>query len=223
MHVAGRRALILAGWTLAGASIEPPLATAQPPVEPAARAGAPQRTIEAAVVRAAEIDFTSLHELTRKVMRHELTALLRPADLAVSWRRTPPHGETDANEIRVVLMRSAGAGTDRGALGSALPRGRPVAATIWLYVPTVAAALELDPERVATSPDEQRLMGTALGRVLAHEVVHVLAPEREHARAGLMRASLHPHHLTSGSAAVEADCRTALLAGARAWLAQPNR
>ncbi len=207
MHVAGRRALlILAGWTLAGGSS---LATAQPTIEPA-------------VVRAAEIDFASIHELTRNMMRHELATLLRPAGLAISWRRTPPHGETDADEVRVVLLRSAGRGADRGALGSARPRGL-IAATIWLYVPTVAATLEVDSEAVATSPDEQRLMGIALGRVLAHEVVHVLAPEREHARAGLMRASLHPHHLTSGSAAVEADCRTALLAGARAWLAQPNR
>jgi hypothetical protein len=204
MHVTKRRRLlVLAAWPLA----LPALASAEPP------------TTERVLVRAAEIDFASLAPLTRGVMRHELASLLAPASLGLSWRRTPPHGETDADELRVVLMRTAGRGTDRGALGSARARG-PAAATVWVYVPTVAAALDLELEGLATSLDAQRRMGLALARVLVHEVVHALAPHVDHARAGLMRPSLHPAQLEAGRAALEGDCVTALASGARDWLAR---
>jgi hypothetical protein len=204
MHVTRRRRLlILAPLAL----VVPPLASAQ------------HQPRERLLVRAAEIDFTPLGPLTRSVMRHEVAELLAPASLGLAWRRTPPHAETDPDELRVVLMRWAGAGTDRGALGSA-SRGGPAATTVWVYVPTVAAALDLDLEGLATSLDGQRRMGLALARVLVHEVVHALAPQVDHARAGLMRRSLHPDQLAGARHALELDCAKALTGGARAWLAR---
>jgi hypothetical protein len=88
-----------------------------------------------------------------------------------------------------------------------------------VYVPNVALALGLEPDEVPTSLEAQRLLGVALGRVVAHEVVHVLAPQVEHAQAGVMRPRLHAFHLAIGRPALEADCAEALAAGARAWLA----
>jgi hypothetical protein len=169
-------------------------------------------------LRAAEIDFASLASLTRTAMQHELGVVLAPASLALSWRRSRPGGETDPDELRVVLLRSRGVGADRGALGSTARRG--LAPTIWVYVPNVALALGLDPDAVVTSLDSQRLLGVALGRVLAHEVVHALAPNVEHAGSGVMRPRLHAFHLASGRPALENECAAALAAGARAWLAR---
>jgi hypothetical protein len=206
MHVTGPRPLLV----LATCSL-----VASPP------ASAQSRSVEPARLRAAEIDFASLAPLTRSVMQHELALVLAPASLAPSWRRAPPEAETDPDEIRVVLLRSGGAGTDRGALGSAARRG--LAPTIWVYVPNVAGALDLDLDGVATSLEAQRLMGVALGRVLAHEVVHVLAPEVGHARTGMMRSRLNSSHLASGRPALEGDCAAALAKGARAWLAAGGR
>jgi hypothetical protein len=206
MHVVGRRALLVVGIL---AAILPSPADAE------------HALTDSVVLRAAEIDFASVPSLTRGVMRHELGSLLASVSLEVSWRRSAPDGETQPDELRVVLLRSAGAGTDRGALASARPRTL-TAATIWVYLPTVARALGVELDSLITSPDSQRLVGLALGRVLAHEVVHVLAPELSHARAGVMRASLHPHVLTTGRASLDAECRAALASGARAWLARPR-
>jgi hypothetical protein len=174
-------------------------------------------TAALAHVRAAEIDLARLTPLTRAAMRHELGALLAPASLALSWRTARPDGETDPDELRVVLLPRVGVGPDRGALGAAANRG--LVRTIWVYVPSVATTLGLDPEAVVTSLESQRLVGVALGRVVAHELVHALAPAVEHAGGGLMRPRLHAVQLVRGRPALDGDCAASLAAGARAWLA----
>jgi hypothetical protein len=148
------------------------------------------------------------------VLRHELGVLLASAPLTLAWRRSRPGDETDPDELRVVLMRTAGVGGDEGALGST-SRGGP-APTIWVYVPTVAHALGFELEALATSLEEQRLLGIALGRVLAHELVHLLAPHVPHAEKGIMRSRLHAFFLTRGRSALEQECAEALAAGAGA-------
>lgn len=200
MHRAGRRLWLLA---VVGSLAAPP-----------ARAGEAPATLS---LRAAEIDFSAIAPLTRELMRHELGVWLAPVSLELGWRRARPSDETDKDELRVILMRSTGVGGDAGALGST-SRGGPVP-TIWVYVPTVARALGFEPEAVASSLESQRLLGVALGRVLAHEVVHLLAPHVEHADAGIMRAELHAFYLTRGRPELDAACAAALLSGARAWLA----
>jgi len=202
MHLAARHPwLILATWSL----------VAQAP------AGAEPQSAADVRLRAAEIDFARLAGLTRSVMRHELGVLLAPASLALSWRTSRPSEETDADELRVVLLRSSGVGGDQGALASTSLGG--LVPTVWVYVPSVTHALDLELDAVATSLEAQRLVGVALGRVLAHEVVHLLAPDVEHADTGVMRSRLHAFYLTRGRPALEADCASALAAGARAWLA----
>lgn len=168
-------------------------------------------------LRAAEIDFAPLAALARSVMRHELDTLLSPSSLALRWRRSRPSDETGPDELRVVLMRDHGVGGDSGALGST-SLGGP-APTIWVYVPTVARALGFELESVATSLESQRRLGLALGRVLAHELVHLLAPHVKHADTGIMRRQLHAANLTRGRAVLDAECLAALMAGARAWRA----
>ena len=42
------------------------------------------------------------------------------------------------------------------------------------------------------------LLGRAMGRVLAHEVYHIVADTSDHAREGVTQASLTPRELTSG-------------------------
>jgi hypothetical protein len=168
-------------------------------------------------VRAVEIDFAAIAPLTRASMRHELGELLAPASVALRWRRARPDAETEPDELRVVLLPRLGVGPDRGALGSTGRGG--LVRTIWLYVPEVAATLGLEPEAVVTSLESQRLVGVALGRVVAHELVHALAPAVEHTDAGLMRPRLHAGELARGRPALAGECAESLAAGAHAWLA----
>jgi hypothetical protein len=189
----------------------------------AASVGSEPRGARGLVVKVVEVDRSSLAPLTSSAMHDELGLVLKPASLAVAWRRSRPGAETDPDEVRLVFLRSTGLGADRGlgVLGSTARHGS--VPTTWIYVPNVALALGLDPETVPASFEAQRVLGVALGRVVAHELVHVLAPGVEHAGVGLMRPKLHAFHLSSGRPALEGDCAVALAEGARSWSASSAR
>jgi hypothetical protein len=172
-------------------------------------------------LRAVEIDFSRLMPLTRAAMRQELGQVLAPVSLSLSWRRGRTDGETEPDELRFVFLPRPGLGSDRGALASTA--NRVVVRTTGVYLPTVASALELDLDGVALSFDAQRLLGIALGRVLAHEVVHAVAPDVEHASAGLMRSGLDAFQLVRDRPALSGSASTLLQARARAWLADTGR
>jgi len=169
------------------------------------------------LLRAVEIDFSRLTPLTRAAMRQELGQILDPVSLSLSWRNARTDGETDPDELRFVFLPRPGAGRDRGALASTA--NRTLVRTTWVYMPNVAEALELDLAAVAYSFDAQRLLGIALGRVLAHEIVHAIAPDVEHTSAGLMRPALDAFQLVRERPALPGSACTLLPERARAWLA----
>lgn len=201
MHVAGRRlGITVVVWSLAvpgGLRADP--RAALPPL------------------RAVEIDFTRLSRLTRAAMRNELGQVLAPVQLSVSWRTATAGGETEPDELGFVFLSTLGVGGDRGALASTANRG--LVRTTWVYMPNVLSTLGLDPEAVVTSFDAQRLLGLALGRVLAHELVHAIAPEVEHASAGLMRPGLDAFQLVRTRPALKGPGSAVLAERARAWIA----
>jgi hypothetical protein len=59
------------------------------------------------------------------------------------------------------------------------------ATTIWIDVKAVAAVADTPGGLLCCSP-QMRPLSLALGRVLTHELVHVLLPSLPHARSGLM-------------------------------------
>jgi hypothetical protein len=183
-----------------------------------ATAGVGADPLVAPLLRAVEIDFSRLAPLTRAAMRQELGQVLGPVPFSLSWRKAPSDGETEPDELRFVFLRRAGVGSDTGALASTA--NGALVRTTWIYVPTVAAELELDLDRVATSFDAQRLLGIALGRVLAHEIVHAIAPDVEHTSGGLMRAGLDSVQLVRDRPALAAGDSERLVSRARAWLAR---
>jgi hypothetical protein len=180
------------------------------------RADPPSAAAETVQLRAAEIDVAPLPPVTRKMMRDELGVLLAVASIGVSWRTVGAGGDTQRDELSFVFLPRTGIGPDLGALAST--DNHDLARTTWVYLPSVAATLGIAPDAAASSLDAQRLMGVALGRVLAHEVVHAMVPNVEHAQVGLMRARLGVQ-LVRGRPTLPADCAASLAAGARAWLA----
>jgi hypothetical protein len=138
--------------------------------------------------------------------RDETVRLLRLLGVQASWR-TGRSGETaQPGEVRVVLLdRAAVDRSGAPVLGStpAQLEGEPL---FWVHVPAVRAALGLDPRRAPGAGDlrDRHLLGVALGRVIAHETVHAVAPGIPHG-SGLMARLLRRGDLEAKAVAVPAE------------------
>lgn len=167
-------------------------------------------------LRAAAIEIAPVSALAFEVLVRELQSLLDATGVRVDWRRVRPAGETRIDELRVVFLDAPGRGAHAGRpiLGASGQAGP--APTIWVYMPTVVAALNLPTDTPLQTFVAQRAMGVALGHVLAHEMVHLLAPEVPHS-TGVMAARFRLAGLRSGQASLDAESADALAHAARAW------
>ena len=150
------------------------------------------------------------------VARSEVRSILSEAGLEVAWRRGRGGEEARPGEIQIILVdrlrvdRVSG----RPVLGATPSRLREHP-FVWIHVRSVRAALGLAGGSSAHDlpVGARRNLGVALGRVIAHEVVHALAPALRHGRA-LMSESLKWDHLTGPRLSVEPEValsvRTAL-------------
>ena len=142
-------------------------------------------------------------------LRAEVSALLAGAGLTIRWREVAPGGsfENSGSEIPVILLPSdmRNHGGDR-VLGLVIGNHR-FPSPIWVSVPNVrwllgAQAGDEGTRRVAVE--------RALGRVVAHEVVHAFVPEHPHAALGLMGRSVNKRLLTSEPGSLDQDCLSAV-------------
>jgi len=121
----------------------------------------------------------------------EASAILADAGVEVAWTLGDASTVTTGNELKVVLM----AGTANGArlpehvMGGT--RGGAPSHTTWIYLSNVLWALGLEDKAARRlSRQEEEDVARALGRVVAHEIVHAVAPDLAHARGGLMAGKL---------------------------------
>jgi hypothetical protein len=71
-------------------------------------------------------------------------------------------------------------------------------------------------ERVTGRGDTEKLQapfGTALGIIVAHELYHMIAGEKNHTKSGLTKQSLSAHDLLNGAIAIPIAAREALRKG----------
>lgn len=116
----------------------------------------------------------------------EARALFAPLGIELEWA---PSGTTvTADHVQVVLLAADRSRGRMGAHTMACVQGGPGAQSVaWILVPRVRSALGLPPE---LQPDEGAILSRALARVMAHELIHLIAPGVPHAPEGLMNASL---------------------------------
>ncbi len=131
-----------------------------------------------------------------EVMKHEVDELLRPSGVSLNWRLAAENRgtETFANLVLLKFQGKCRAdsrtgvpsgrvrtlGTTRVADGQVLPFSE-------VRCDAVKQALSyLRPE--ANGVERQQALGLAMGRVVAHELYHVLANVTAHAAIGIAKA-----------------------------------
>jgi hypothetical protein len=145
------------------------------------------------------LDFDSAPSKTSlEIMKKEVDALLRPAGVLLDWRLAAEN-RGDVSLADLVLLKfkgkckaeawSSGVEPGRtGTLGATKVAGGKVLPFSEVKCDAVKQALSyLRPE--ASTIERQKALGLAMGRVVAHELYHVLAQTTVHAARGLAQAA----------------------------------
>jgi hypothetical protein len=141
--------------------------------------------------------------LASQQLEHELEAIVGPAGLQLEWRRLPNQAGAAVDGVSIVVRF-------RGACAPGFNARRQRPAAGWTHVSdgAILPFVEIDCDQVwsviepeiENEPLLQRefYLGRALGRVLAHELRHVLAQTAGHESTGLTKARLDGRDLITG-------------------------
>jgi hypothetical protein len=173
----------------------------------------------AATLRLVWLDPTGAAIGVDGLARDEARSLLGSMGAIVSWRRGAPVEPARPDEVRVILVDRAVLDPRRRPVLGATPPRFEVARFLWVHVPGVRAVIGLRPSGSPGTDDlaSSRELAIALGRVVAHEVVHALAPSVPHG-TGLMSAALTRRQLTATSIPYDPEVALAVRAALRAAL-----
>ena len=155
------------------------------------------------------IDLANVPALAEEAARREAAAVLASVGLTPGWRVGHAEDVFGSDVLPVVLLpqdRSAGRGGPRRVLGACLPGkvGR-----VWVYLDNLAWTMGL-PGHDGLRPEQAVRMGRAIGRIVAHEMIHAAAPGLDHARHGIMAASFGRSELLTNRLDVDAATIQAL-------------
>jgi hypothetical protein len=161
------------------------------------------------------VDPTDVATGSELVARAEAETLLSRMGVTVSWRRGTPGEQMQRGEIWVILVGESPESRSDSVVLGATKRGA-VCPAVWVRVPNVRRALGVarGPSLFGLAGFERRLVSVAIGRVIAHEVVHVVAPSVPHG-TGLTAANLTRSQLRAPTIAVEAEVALAVQASLR--------
>jgi hypothetical protein len=119
--------------------------------------------------------------------------------------------------LRIVLTPSNPSGPGWGLEGDVLgasPPGNGRVRSIYIFYKRLKRTVARN-----TPNPPVRLLEKALARVVAHEMIHAVAPSVRHAKRGLMRPILGSSFLARNDVVVSSPVRQAFLAGAESILA----
>lgn len=134
------------------------------------------------------------------VLRAEVESVFASSGIAIEFRQgelgtTLRADARQGRELAVILLRDAPAPLRGRSILGLVPGGGASAPTaIWAFAQPTRTTLGL-PDRAHPDAADRALLARALGRVVAHEVVHALAPQLPHSIGGLMRQSLNREDL----------------------------
>lgn len=159
-------------------------------------------------------------------MAQEVRAIFAEIGVEIAWRQAEPgdtFGDRPGIELPVILLANdpSPARRQRPIMGLVVRDQQPVR-SIWAFMCQLKRTLGLDPRPgYLYSGNERRMLSRALARVVAHEVVHALAPEHPHDEQGLMRQTLSRKMLVGTRGALGAEGTRSVLAGLALLAAPP--
>ena len=184
-------------------------------------AGAPQEDavsplLAVAVLRLVWFDPADMASGSESVARAEASGLLSRMGATVSWRSATSGEVIRDGEVWVTLVGPGPHRSSGQVVLGATSRSHSVASVVWVRVPNVRAAVGISRtcSFSALAPVERQRFAVALGRVIAHEVVHARVPSLAHG-SGLMSSVLSRRQLTAGSIPFEPEVAFALQAALR--------
>jgi hypothetical protein len=140
------------------------------------------------------------NDRTVSYMQRELETQLKSAGYAVNWKALGGPFDDGKTLIVVVELRGACRAPEAGVYVKPVDRGASLASTAvdgdqvlpfsWINCETLTQLLA--PELTRIEPGQRDfLYGRAMGRLLAHELYHVLANKREHDDSGVAKESFN--------------------------------
>lgn len=165
-------------------------------------------------IRVLVVDLVAMDPLLLDMMAQEAATLLAPANLELDWKRVPASTTSRRGETRVVLLaeRARGGLADRIVLGAS-HAGRE--STVWVFCPTVMREVGVGAGAYPALPAvARRRIGSVFGRIVTHELVHIMLPGRPHTRRGLMASEATRAWLLRRQVHLDAATLAALRRGA---------
>lgn len=195
--------MVRGGWSLSWTLIAAPLLTANAEAGPPLDDGAGANEI-----RVAWIDVMGAVPFGFEGSVNEVSRILKAVGLASRFRKADPGSVSGPDEIRIILLVRSPRTVTPGRLVMGAVRGgraHEEAPAVWVYVEPVVHAIEL--RSVADDPEA---VTRAIGRVIAHEVIHLLVPRLGHSKRGLMAGVLTPRDLLGTKVDIAPSFRSAL-------------
>ncbi len=151
------------------------------------------------------------------VLAEEVREIFERLGVDVAFRVASPdatYGDGPVPEVPIILLKDDPIVSRRSSrvLGLVVRHQEPSRA-VWAFLENVRWTLGLDRNGDLPPGPRDRALGLALARVVAHEVIHAMAPEEPHAKAGLMSHSMNRAFLLGDNAPLDVRCGRAFLSG----------
>jgi hypothetical protein len=149
----------------------------------------------------------------------EVALIFDDLGVATTWTAGAMGSYTAPPQVNVVFLAALPSSALPAATMGVVTSARE-SRTVWVVVPNVVRVLGGAQGSAPGGRLEDAILARALGRVVAHEIVHLAAPRLAHAAEGLMQASLGRRDLGMGRLRLDLASRRAVLPGL-ARLADP--
>jgi hypothetical protein len=175
----------------------------------------------------AVFDRVHLSKQMRQRIIAETDSILLELGAHLLWQDGPSgyqaYVPTDAIQIILSKSRPERWGLPPNIMGEVVPTGERSRKLVFVFPAEVARLVGLPaPLNLPYRATESRRLARALGRVIAHELVHAIAPDHTHATDGIMLGRHGTATLLDPELKIDASCKAAFKAGLGAFDSSPQ-